>query len=76
MHVAVEAAVLNRFGDVRGADLLGGVEVGDGAGDLQDAPLPRSAGELGIGAARDRSRHGTRRRKRVGTTRDLGTGQA
>ena len=35
--IPIEAAILNRFGDVFGADGVAFGEVGDGAGYLQDA---------------------------------------
>jgi len=36
-QLAVEGAVLNGFGDVVAGDFFGAGQVGDGAGDFQDA---------------------------------------
>ena len=36
-HGPIEGAVLDRLGDVGGGDGVGAGEVGDGAGDLEDA---------------------------------------
>ena len=40
---AVEAAVLDCFGEVFGADVVGVIQVGDGAGDLEDAVVGAGA---------------------------------
>src|ERR1700722_10726041 len=42
----VEAAVLDGFGDVFGLDRVGAFEVGDGAGDFQDAVVGAGAEAL------------------------------
>jgi hypothetical protein len=39
----VEAAVLNRFQQMWGFDILGSCEVGDGAGDFEDAVIARAS---------------------------------
>src|SRR5260370_39815711 len=47
---AIEGAVLNGFAEVAGLDAFGGVEVGDGAGDFENAVVgARGKGEAGDG---------------------------